>query len=66
VAEVEGAEEQGDGLAGDFVDDDELRVFAGGFAGDDGAAGMPRMRAKPMRAARAKRSACGLGWMSQA
>ena len=39
VAPVEGAEEQGDPLAGDFVDDDELGVFAAGFAGDDGGGG---------------------------
>jgi hypothetical protein len=36
VAKVKGGEEEGDGLAGDFVDDDELRIFAAGFAGDDG------------------------------
>jgi len=66
VAEVEGAEEQGDGLAGDFVDDDELRVFAGGFAGDDGGGGDAEDEGEADEAARAKRSACGLGWMSQA
>ena len=39
VAQVEGAEEQGDPLAGDLVDDHELRVVAAGFAGDDGGGG---------------------------
>ncbi len=39
VAEVEGTEEQGDPLAGDFVDDDELRVVVSRFAGDDGRGG---------------------------
>ena len=39
MAPVEGAEEQGDPLAGDLVDDDELRVVAAGFAGDDGGGG---------------------------
>ena len=36
VVQVEGAEEQGDPLAGDFIDDDELRVVAAAFAGNDG------------------------------
>jgi hypothetical protein len=39
VAEVEGAEEEGDPLAGDFVDDDKLRIFAAGFASDDSGGG---------------------------
>jgi len=30
------AAQEGDPLAGDFVDDDKLRVVASGFAGDDG------------------------------
>ena len=36
VNPIRGAEEKGDPLAGYFVDDYELRVFAAGFAGDDG------------------------------
>jgi hypothetical protein len=39
VTPVEGAAEQGDPLAGDFVDDDELRVVAAAFAGNDGGGG---------------------------
>jgi hypothetical protein len=31
--------EEGDGLAGDFVDDDEAGVFAAAFAGGDGGCG---------------------------
>ncbi len=33
------AEEKGDPYAGDLVDDDELRIFAAGFAGNDGGSG---------------------------
>ena len=36
---VGGAAEEGDPLAGDLVDDHELRVVAAGFAGDDGGGG---------------------------
>src|ERR1035441_6590519 len=39
VLPVGRAEEQGDPLAGDFVDDDKLGVFAAGLAGDDGGGG---------------------------
>ena len=39
VVPIGGAEEQGDPDAGYFVDDDELGVFAAGFAGDDGGGG---------------------------
>ena len=36
---VGGAAEEGDPLAGDFVDDDKLRIVAAGLAGDDGGGG---------------------------
>ena len=39
VTPVGGAAEQGDPLAGDLVDDDELRIVTAGFAGDDGGGG---------------------------
>ncbi len=39
MAPVGGAEEQGDPLAGDFIDDDEAGVVAAGFAGGDGGGG---------------------------
>ena len=39
VTPVGVAAEEGDPLAGDFVDDDELGVVAAGFAGDDGGGG---------------------------
>ena len=39
VTPVGWAEEQSDSLAGDFVDDDDLRVFAAALAGDDGSGG---------------------------
>ena len=45
VTPVGAAAEEGDPLAGDFVDDDELRVVAAGFAGDDGGGGDAEERA---------------------
>jgi hypothetical protein len=39
VTPVGGAEEEGDPLAGDFVDDYELGIVAAGFALDDGGGG---------------------------
>ncbi len=39
VTPVGVAAEEGDSLAGNFVDDDELRVVAAGLAGDDGRGG---------------------------
>ena len=39
VAPVWGCEDEGEELAGDFVDDDEARVLAGGFARGDGGGG---------------------------
>jgi hypothetical protein len=39
VTPVGVAADEGDGLAGHFVDDYELRVVAAGFAGDDGGGG---------------------------
>ena len=39
VTPVEAAAEQGDPLADDLIDDDELRVLAAGFAGNNGGGG---------------------------
>ena len=46
VTPVDGAAEQGDPLAGDFVDDDEAGVVAAGLAGDDGGGGDAERRAR--------------------
>jgi len=52
------AAEQGDPLAGDLVNDHELRVLASGFAGDDGAG---RDAESKMPASRTMRRVCGVG-----
>jgi hypothetical protein len=44
-----GVAEEGDPLAGDFVDDDELGVVAAGFAGDDGGGGDAEESERTMR-----------------